>query len=454
MATPVAERLSLGNLAESGVEVVQMETVDLDGVLRGKFLPATKVKPDALGAFCTIVYQMTPTDDIWVSRHSSFDNGFPDMRAQPDAQTAARWNWRPDTAAVIFDMFNQDGSPHPLAPRSLLKQIATRFEETGFEPRFGIEFEAFVLHADEALMAAGRHHEMKPLGRMHNAYRLTEAASVRDLATEFMNRMRGVGADIDAFHTELGYGAIEFALAPAGALAAADNATRAKSYFRQLCAERGLVATFMAKWKVGESGSGGHVHQSVWRNGENAFFDQERSALSDTALRYAAGLLKTMPDFAVLFRPNVNSYRRFDHRAWSPENASWGYDNRSAALRAIRQPGRNAYRFEHRVPGADTNMYLTLAAMLAGGHLGLVNNLAPPASAEGNATLDVHCARLPSSLPEATANFRNSALAKDYFGDAFVEHYAASRDVEWQHWLAWQAEQVSPFELKRYFQTI
>lgn len=454
MATTPPERLNLGTLSESGIETVQMETVDLDGALRGKFLPVAKVKPDSQGAFCTIVYQLTPVDDVWVTRHSSFDNGFPDMKALPDPLTAVRWNWRQGTAAVIYDMFNADGSPYPLAPRSILKRVASRFAETGYEPKFGIEFEAFVMHVDEDLMAQGRHHELKPLGGMHNAYRLTDAAEARDLATAFMQRMQGVGVDVEAFHTELGFGAVEFALAPVGALAAADNAARAKSYFRQLCAERGLVATFMAKWKVGESGSGGHVHQSLWRDGQNTFFDSARTTLSDAALRYGAGLIKTMPDFAVLFRPNVNSYRRFDHRSWSPENASWGYDNRSAALRAIRQPSRNAYRFEHRVPGADTNMYLTLAAMLAGGHLGLVNGLVPSANAEGNAALDKTWARLPSSLPEATELFRNSEIAKDYLGREFVEHYAASRDVEWEHWTAWQASQVTPYELKRYFKTV
>jgi glutamine synthetase len=454
MVTPSAQRLDLGTLSESGIEVVQMEIVDLDGALRGKFLPVSKVKPDSKGAFCTIVYQLTSVDDVWITRHSSFDNGFPDMLARPDPATAVRWNWQPETAAVIYDMFNENGTPHPIAPRSVLKAVAARFAETGYEPRFGIEFEAFVMHVDEELMKAGRHHEMEPMGGMHNAYRLNDAADARDLASAFMERMRGVGVDIEAFHTELGYGAIEFALAPADPLAAADNAARAKTYFRQLCAERSLVATFMAKWKVGESGSGGHVHQSIWRNGENAFHDSARSTLSDTALRYGAGLIKTMPDFAVLFRPNVNSYRRFDHRSWSPENASWGYDNRSAALRAIRQPGPNACRFEHRVPGADTNMYLTLAAMLAGGHYGLTNGLAPPASAEGNAALNESWAKLPSSLPEATALFRNSAIAKDYLGETLVEHYAASRDVEWERWQEWQASQVTSYELKRYFKTV
>lgn len=453
MAAP-AKRLDLGSLPEQGIEFVQMETVDLDGALRGKFLPAAKVKPDSQGAFCTIVYQFTPVDDVWVTRHSSFDNGFPDMKARPDPDTAVPLNWRENTAAVIYDMYNPDGSPYPLAPRSLLKKVASRFQETGYEPMFGIEFEAFVMHADEGLMAEGRHHEMKPLGAMHNAYRLAESDGVRELACAFMQRMRGAGVEVEAFHTELGFGALEFALAPAGAVAAADNATRAKSYFRALCAERGLVATFMAKWKIGESGSGGHVHQSLWQNGQNAFFDPARTTMSDPALSYAAGLIKTMPEFSILFRPNVNSYRRFDYKSWSPENASWGYDNRSAALRAIRQPGRNAFRFEHRVPGADTNMYLVLAAMLAGGHLGLMNRLVPLAGAEGNAALDPNWARLPSSLPEATEMFRNSEIAKDYLGSAFVEHYAASRDIEWQHWLAWQAEQVTPYELKRYFKTV
>ncbi len=446
--------VDLDRLAELGVETVQMETPDLDGVLRGKFLAAEKVGAGARGAFCTILYQLTSVDDVWVSRHSSFDNGFPDMIAVPDPATAIRWPWQADTAAVIFDMHTPDGAPFPLAPRNVLKRTIARFADTGFEPKFGIEFEAFVMHADRDLMAAGRHHEMTPLGRMHNAYRLNETDEARSLGAEFMRRMRGVGIPVEAFHTELGYGAVEFALAPTAPLAAADNATRAKTYFRKLCAERGLAATFMAKWKVGESGAGGHVHQSAWKDGANAFHDAATGDLSPTALAYAAGLLATMPELAVLFRPNINSYRRFDHTAWSPENASWGFDNRSAALRAVRMPSPKAFRFEHRVPGADANVYLTLAAMLAGGHHGLTTGLTPPPAAAGNAMHEAHCAALPRTLPEATDLFRQSALAKDYLGEDFVEHYAASRDVEWQHWLAFQAEQVTAFEFRRYFDTL
>lgn len=448
-----AQALDLKTLREVGIGLVQMETVDLDGVLRGKFLPPEKVKPDARSGFCTIVYQLTPSDDVWTTRHSSFDNGFPDMVAVPDPETAIRWPWNPETAAVIFDMQQKDGAPYPLAPRSVLKQVAERFAETGYEPKFGIEFEAFVLHRDDELLAAQRHHEMKPLGRLHNAYRLTGADDARDLAAAFITRMRDIGIAVEAFHTELGYGAVEFALAPEGAVRAADNAARAKTYFRHLCAERGLVATFMAKWKVGESGSGGHVHQSLWRDGENAFYG-ENGEFSGPALAYGAGLLKTMPDFSVIFRPNVNSYRRFSHIAWSPENASWGEDNRSAGLRALRSQGRNACRFEHRVPGADTNIHLAVAAMLAGGHYGLTAGLAPPAFAEGNATLAPHFSDLPRTLPAATEAFRQSAVAKDYFGELFVEHYAASRDMEWRHWLDWQAQQVTAFELRRYFDTL
>ncbi|WP_147411234.1 glutamine synthetase family protein [Pseudomonas cavernicola] len=445
--------VDLNTLQEAGINIVQMETVDLDGVLRGKFLPASKVKPDALGGFCSVVYQLTPSDDIWMTQHSSFENGFPDMIAVPDVETAIQWSWKPEIGAVIFDMQQKDGSPHPLAPRSVLKRVATRFAETGYQPVFGIEFEAFVMHRDEDLMAAGRHHEMKPFGQMRNAYRLNEAADVRDLAAAFITRMREAGIPVEVFHTELGYGAVEFALSPADPVRAADNATRAKTYFRQLCAERGLAATFMAKWKVGESGSGGHVHQSIWQNGENAFYG-ENGAFSSASLSYGAGLLKTMPDFSVIFRPNVNSYRRFSHKSWSPENASWGKDNRSAALRILGSQGRNAYRFEHRVPGADTNLYLSLAAMLAGGHYGLTHELSAPAFAEGNAALNTDFANLPKSLLEANRLFRESDIAKDYFGELFVEHYAASRENEWQHWLDWQAEQVTSFELNRYFSTL
>lgn len=435
------------------VDLVQMEVPDLNGALRGKFVAAGKVVGGSKSAICTVLYQFTPVDDVWASEHSSYENGFPDVLGVPDLSTAIELPWRQGMAAVIYDVHYPDGAPFPLAPRNVLKRVAERFAQTGYTPMFGVEFEAFVFHADREALASGRHHDLVSLGRMHNAYRLTESEEARELGAEFIRRMRGIGITVEVFHTELGLGAIEFALAPADALAAADNAIRAKTYFRELCAERGLAATFMAKWRAEDSGCGAHVHQSVWKDGRNLFHDAETGKLSGLGHQYMAGMLASLQDCGVIFRPTVNSFRRFNVLAWCPENVSWGYDNRSAALRVIAYPEPKAYRIEHRVPGADVNPYLSLAAMLAGGHHGIANGLVPPEAAQGNALKGADRPRLADNLGAATELFAASAFCRDYFGDAFVDHYAASRRAELQYWNEWLASQVTTFELSRYFET-
>lgn len=440
-------------MLNGSLDLVQMEVPDLNGALRGKFVAAKKVAGGSKSAVCTVLYQFTPTDDVWVSEHGSYENGFPDMLGVPDLSTAVELPWRRGMAAVIYDVNRPDGTPFPLAPRNVLRRVTERFVATGYTPLFGVEYEAFVFHADRDALQAGRHHDLVSLGRMHNAYRLNQSEEARELGAEFIRRMRGIGITVEVFHTELGLGAVEFALAPAEPMAAADNAIRAKTYFRELCAERGLVPTFMAKWRVGDSGCGAHVHQSVWKNGHNIFHDAGTGALSDVGSRYLAGMLSTLQDCGVIFRPTVNSFRRFSVLAWCPENVSWGYDNRSAALRVIAYPEPTAYRIEHRVPGADANPYLSLAAMLAGGHLGLVNDMVPRAAARGNALADTDAPRLANNLGEATEIFARSAFCREYFGDAFVDHYAASRRAELGYWNEWLASQVTSFELSRYFET-
>jgi glutamine synthetase len=445
-----AERLA-GQLSARGVRYCQLEVPDLDGGLRAKLVSLGKALSAGGAALCSIVFGLTAADDVYESGASSYDNGFPDLFAHPDLATVRALPWRPSVASAVCDLRTADGGHVPLAPRGVLRAVAGRCAELGYEPRFAVEYEAFVLHADPELIAAGRHHELVPLGRTANAYSSLRLADVRDLGQEFMDRMAEIDAPVESFHTELGYGMVEFALAHAPALAAADRAARAKAYFKELCAERGLVATFMAKWKPGESGSGAHVHQSLWRDGQNAFADGG-GGLSEVARHYAAGQLATMAAFTAIFNPNVNSYRRISVAAWTPENATWGMDNRTAALRAITAPGAGAARLEHRRAGADANPYLVIAALLAGGVYGVQARCEPPGPAPGNASRREGAPPLPDSLPAAIAALRGSRLARELLGSEFVTHFALSRQVEWDLWAQWLSAHVSEWELRRYFE--
>lgn len=438
-------------LSEAGIEYLQVEIPDIDGSLRGKLVRLDKGIAEEGSAFCQILFGLTVADDVYETSLASFDNGFPDFTAIADPATVQALPWRSKTAAALCDLFDEGDELNAIAPRTLLRRAVQQCEVQGFQPRMAMEFEVFVLQADDELIRSGRHHELKPVGRTNNAYSLGRVHDIHELATDFMSRMRDVGVPIEAVHSELGYGLLEFTISHAPALEAADRAIRAKTYFNELCKERGLVATFMAKWQTDQSGSGGHIHQSLWSGGENAFARGE-DGTSATFEAYVGGLVATLPELCLLFNPTVNSYRRLDASMWSPVNATWGVDNRTTAIRAIDQPYPGGVRLEHRRAGADANPYLIMAAMLAGGVYGIEKGLTLPAEVAGNAGEDASGQALPADLGSAIKLFENSTLARELLGGSFVEHYVASRRTELSLWEGWLGGQVSSWELNRYFE--
>jgi glutamine synthetase len=424
--------------------MVQLEVPDLDGGLRAKLVSAKKAQSPDGAAMCTIMFGLTQADDVYESPASSAANGYPDLVMRPDLATLTPLPWCADTAAVLCDLFGPDGAPYPLAPRTVLRTVADRCAELGFEARFAAEWELCVLRRGEA-------GELVPLGRTMNAYSSLRLGELRRLAEDFFRRMEAVRIALESVHTELGHGMLEFALAHAPALEAADHAARAKAYLKELCGERDLVATFMPKWRTGAPTSGCHFHQSLWQDGANVFASPG-AGLSALARHYLAGQLATLADFSVLFNPSVNSFRRLQPGTWTPATASWGVDNRTAAIRAI-TGSPEGVRLEHRRPGADVNPYLAIAAMLAGGLHGIAEKLEPPDPATDNAYADARFGRLPASLADAVAALRASPVADALLGREFVGHYLLSREVELRLWQEWETGQVTEWEHRRYFET-
>jgi glutamine synthetase len=164
---------------------------------------------------------------------------------------------------------------------------------------------------------------------------------------------------------------------------------------------------------------------------------------------YVAGVLATLPEFMLMYAPNVNSYKRYVARTWAPTNLTWGIDNRTVALRAI-VSSPEAIRIENRVPGADLNPYLAFAATLAGGLHGIEKGLEPPPAVRGSAYKALDAPPLPNSLPQALEAFRSSELARRWFGDEFCDQYIAFRE--------WEVEKhrraVTDWERRRYFEMV
>lgn len=421
------------------VAMTQLEVPDYDLGIRGKLVRATKTHHPTSLAMCTIVYGLSVADEVTDTPFSSAANGYPDARLVPDESTRITLGWRRGIDAVIADLVGVDGKPIEMSPRSALQGLLRSYAELDLQPVLGFEYEMWLFHDAPCDTAAGR----RPFGATENAYSLTRSTEVEALATGFIDRMDSVGITVEMFHSELGPGFFEFTLAPAPALQAADNAVRARQYLRDLCAERGLHASFMAKPFADKSGAGGHVHSSLARDGVNVFCDQPRQ-LSREGQNYVAGLLTGMPDTTVMLNPYVNSYKRIDPEMFTPGVATWGYDDRSTACRIILNDTASA-RVEHRRPGADASPYLVAAALLACGLRGLTEGLELPGPGEAAATL-------PADLHSAVAAFEESVWLAELLGKSFCTCFAATRRAEARRYDEWLRQTITSWELNRHLE--
>lgn len=442
-------------LKAAGVTYLQSHIVDISGTLRSKITPLKlSTSGDALNGilYCVSHGDGQPTGDTaFASYMASDDNGYPNIQALADPASVRQHGWRPNMASILASGYMLDGSPCEVDPRHVLANADARLRDLGYTAKVALEYEFGIFHADHDLMQQGRYRELKPWGHSLTNYDLVRSGDYQDLVTEFMARLESLGIGVASFVTEYGYGMYEFALTPKPALEAADDAVRAKLHLRELCAERGLVATFMTRFQPPgrESACGAHHHVSLWQ-GETPAMAAGVNELTPVARHFLAGMLAYLPDTHVLYRPTINSYRRFDRGAWSPQDVSWGYENRTAAIRAITTPSASACRFEHRVAGADVNPYLTIAAMLAAGAEGIAAGMTPPDALAGVAPEGGSVA-LQDTLAAAVEGFAASEFCARAFGEAFQAHYAASRRNEIAAFDLWQSQRITDFEWQRYF---
>jgi glutamine synthetase len=245
----------------------------------------------------------------------------------------------------------------------------------------------------------------------------------------------------------------EINLRYANALRAADNTMLYKNGVKEICLQAGLLASFMAKPFDHEDWLSCHTHVSLWdRAGQRNLFASEDGSMSEVMLHFLAGVAATAREFMALYAPTVNSYKRYVAGTWAPTTVSWGEENRTAALRVITPHQSEATRIEVRIPGADCNPYLAIAAAVAGGLHGIEQRLAPSAPVRGNAyeAEQALSRRLPATLAEAAETLAASALAREWFGEQFVHDFVVSR--------RWEVERynrmVSAWERERYFEMV
>jgi len=439
--------------AKHKIDKVKLGGFDIDGVLRGKYISLEKFFSAAESGFgfCDVIFGWDSSDVLYDNvTVTGWHTGYPDTPARIDLSTFRLLPWEEKTAFFLVDFFTKDGAPLGISPRQVLRRVVERAESAGFVPKTAVEYEFFLFREDPQATREKRYRDMVPLSPGMFGYSFLRASVHSDLAHDILDTTRAMGMELEGFHTETGPGVYETAIHYGNALEAADKAALFKTVVKIVAQRRGLMATFMAKWNPHLPGCSGHVHGSLAgkRTKKNLFYDaRSEGRMSKLMRQYLAGQLAVMREFAVLCCPTVNSYKRTVPGTWAPTNVTWGADNRTTALRAI-VDGPKSTRIENRLAGADANAYFAVAASLASGLYGIDNGLEPPEPTANAYESDAP--PLPRSLEEAAALFRHSAAAREYLGEEFVEHYAATR--EWE--LGQFRRAVTDWELERYFEVI
>jgi glutamine synthetase len=445
---------ALAAIRESGVNKVKVACSDIDGVLRGKYLHKDKFEgaaDDGFG-FCDVVFGWDVGDNPYDNAAvTGWQHGFPDALARLDLDTHRKVPWDGDIDFFLGEFINTDGTPYPVCPRQTLRRVLARAEKLGFKVMAGMEFEWFNFLETPQSWAAKKGVGPETLTPGMFGYSLLRVNQNREYFNAIMDQMQAFKVPIEGLHTETGPGVYEAALEFSEALEQADRAILFKTGAKEIGARFGIMPSFMAKWNSQLPGCSGHIHQSLSDGKANRFHGADNPRrMSPLFESYLAGQVLCLMEFAPMFWPTINSYKRLVDGFWAPVKPTWGVDNRTASFRVIAGSAKST-RLETRCPGSDVNPYLAMAAVIAAGIYGVEKGLkltAPPITGTNQGAEDI--ARAPRTLDATTRIFRNSAIAREMLGDTFVEHFAATRDWEWRQWL----DGVTDWELKRYFEII
>jgi glutamine synthetase len=447
----VTEFDGLRDLVDRGVvSTVLLAVPDMQGRLKGKRFDAGHFLDQVAtgGAdMCAYVFatdvEMRPLDGFTLA---SFDTGYGDMSVLPDPSSVHQLAWMPRTALVFADAIGHDGQPVAVAPRQILSQQLTRLTSRGIVAQVGLETEFVLCGEGYADVAETGSIEIEPVDTENRDYSLDYPRVMDRFLQDLEEGLAGTGRPVEAIKTESAPGQVEVTFPYGDPLAAADTHLLLKHAARTIGEYSRLVPTFMAAPATG-MGSGCHIHLSLVHDGAPVFAETD-GRMPDAARHVIAGLLDALPHLAPLYAPTVNSYKRFAPNTFAPLNFTWGRDNRTCAIRVV---GRgDDLHLEIRLPGADTNPYLALAAVIGAALHGLDHKLDPPHPCVGNAFSETGAPPVPSSLQEAiTALNRNPRPASDLLTPQGVEHYLNAA----RHEIAVHRTTVTDLELRRGFTT-
>ncbi|MEG6508938.1 glutamine synthetase family protein [Methyloligella sp. 2.7D] len=425
------------------IEEVECIVPDFVGMSRGKAMPFYKFSPDSTFFLPDSLFYQTITgdyveigeiEDQWMEK---------DIVLHPDMGTASAAPWADDvTLQVICDLTTRAGDPVEVAPRNVLKRILALYAERGWQPVVAPELEFYLtkpnVDPNEPIEPPIGRTGRRGFGRQpFSMVAVDEYGPVIDTIYDFAEAQ---GLGIDTLIQEGGAGQIEINLLHGDPLELADQVFYFKRAIREAGLRHNTFATFMAKPMRDEPGSAMHLHQSVVdiKTGANIFSEAD-GTVSPAFLHFIGGSQRYLAEVMPVLAPYVNSYRRLNGRMSAPGNLEWSRDNRTTGLR-IPISGPEARRIENRIIGIDTNPYLAIAASLAAGYLGMINEIEPRPEATHEVWREANA--LPGGLSAALDGFANATEIQKVLGESFCKLFAAIKNAE----LTEFQREISPWE--------
>ncbi|MFL5165811.1 MAG: glutamine synthetase family protein [Microvirga sp.] len=438
---------------EGGHAHVKVGVTDVDGILRGKYVSRDKffsALEKGLG-FCDVIVGWDSNDQLYDNvKYTGWHTAYPDAAVRILPDTGRVMPFENGTPFFLCELAEE---AETICPRGLLRRVLAKAAGMGFSVLSALEYEFFLFDETPDSVREKGYRNLKPMTPGFFGYSVLRSSVHAEFYRELLDTCRAMDMALEGLHTETGPGVLEAAIGVDEALRAADKAVLFKTFTKVLAQRCGLMATFMAKWSRDWPGQSGHIHLSLKDEaGRPVFHDASAErGMSQTMRHFIGGQQKLMPELLAMVASTVNSYSRLIPGFWAPTSATWGIENRTTALRAI--PGSpSAQRVEYRIAAADANPYIALAAALASGLWGIENKVEPEKPVSGNAyevapnpDLD-----LPRTLWEAAQRLKGSGVARDLFGDAFVDHFAATREWEEREF----RKAITDWELARYFEII
>ena len=438
---------------QRGLSHVKVGVFDVDGIMRGKYMSREKFLSalESGFGFCDVVLGWDSHDQLYDNvSYTGWHTGYPDAPVRILPESCRELPFEDDG---LFFLGEFAEAAEQVCPRGVLRRVLDRASDMGLRALSGFEYEFFVFDETPQSVRDKGYKNLTPMAPGSFGYSVIRNSVHNEFYRELLQTFETMRCSVEGLHEETGPGVLEAAIAVDDALASADKAALFKTFTKILAQRRNMMATFMAKWSPDWAGQSGHIHISLQdKRGNPIFHDPKQPhGMSERMRFFVGGQQRLLPEMLAMVAPTVNSFTRLIPGFWAPTEASWGVDNRTCALRVI-TGSKKSQRVEFRIGAADANPHVVLAAALAAGFWGIENRIEPEAPVEGNAYEKRFPKRLqlPATLWEAAQRLKASKAARDWFGDAFVEHYAATREWEEREF----RKHITDWELERYFEII